>query len=150
MRGDQASTVGGAINFVKELEQLLQFLEAHKSATNQHHQNGDVFANVFTFPQFSTRPCGIDSPAAAAVERRSRIADVEVTMVESHANIKILSKRRPRQLLKMVAGFQSIFLNILHLNITTVDQSVLYSFSVKVCLWDSSFALSLIFMNSNV
>ncbi|KAL7131599.1 hypothetical protein ABFS83_12G014600 [Erythranthe nasuta] len=134
-RGDQASTVGGAINFVKELEQLVQFLEAHKSATNQHHQNGDVFTNLFTFPQFSTRPCGIDSPAATAdavVERRSRIADVEVTMVESHANIKILSKRRPRQLLKMVAGFQSIFLNILHLNITTVDQSVLYSFSVKV------------------
>ncbi|KAH6799450.1 hypothetical protein C2S51_035934 [Perilla frutescens var. frutescens] len=32
----------------------------------------------------------------------------------------------------MVAGFHSICLNILHLNTTTVHQSVLYSFSVKV------------------
>ncbi|KAI3462101.1 hypothetical protein Pfo_018764 [Paulownia fortunei] len=138
-RGDQASIVGGAINFVKELEQLLQFLEAHKSTDDQQQQNptsSNIFSNFFTFPQYSMRP-STNSPtatdaAAAAAERRSSIADIEVTMVESHANIKILSKRRPKQLLKMVAGFHSICLSILHLNITTVDQSVLYSFSVKV------------------
>lgn len=59
-------------------------------------------------------------------------ADIEVTMVDSHANLKILSKKRPRQLLKMVAGFQSLRLSVLHLNVTTVDEMVLYSVSVKV------------------
>ncbi|XP_011100183.2 LOW QUALITY PROTEIN: transcription factor bHLH96-like [Sesamum indicum] len=125
-RGDQASIVGGAINFVKELEQLLQFLEAHKPSNQQHPNaaHSSLFSNFFTFPQYSH--------VQAAAERLSSVADVEVMMVESHANIKILTKKRPRQLLKMVAGFQSICLTILHLNITTVDQSVLYSFSVKV------------------
>ncbi|KAL0378970.1 UNVERIFIED_CONTAM: Transcription factor [Sesamum radiatum] len=130
-RGDQASIVGGAINFVKELEQLLQFLEAHKPSNQQHPNaaHSSLFSNFFTFPQYSTCP---STAADSTAERLSGVADVEVMMVESHANIKILTKRRPRQLLKMVAGFQSICLTILHLNITTVDQSVLYSFSVKV------------------
>ncbi|KAL6554873.1 hypothetical protein OROGR_006131 [Orobanche gracilis] len=136
-RGDQASIVGGAINFVKELEQLLQFLEAHK-LTNQKYDNHQVheevtynntFSNFFTFPQYSMTPT---TAADMAVERRSNVADIEVSMVESHANVKILTKRRPKQLLKMVVGFQSIRLNILHLNVTTVDQSILYSFNVKV------------------
>lgn len=59
-------------------------------------------------------------------------ADVEVTLVESHANLKILSRRRPRQLLKLVAGFQSLQLTILHLNVTTIEDMVLYSISAKV------------------
>ncbi|KAL0449395.1 UNVERIFIED_CONTAM: Transcription factor, partial [Sesamum latifolium] len=128
--GDQASIVGGAINFVKELEQLLQFLEAHKPSNQQQPNaaHSSLFSNFFTFPQYSTCP---STAADATAERLSGVADVEVMMVESHANIKILTKRRPRQLLKVVAGFQSICLTVLHLNITTVDQSVLYSFSVK-------------------
>lgn len=124
---------------MKELEQLLQFLEAYKlKFSNRHKQpataNSDVFSDFFTFPQYSRRLSSNSLIAAdVTVARQSSVADIEVRMMESHANIKILSKRRPKQLLKMVAGFQSICLDILHLNITTVDQSVLYSFSVKVC-----------------
>ncbi|KAK6120006.1 hypothetical protein DH2020_046246 [Rehmannia glutinosa] len=61
-RGDQASIVGGAINFVKELEQLLQFLEAHKLTNNQNDENqqnnaiSKMFSNFFTFPQYSMSP----------------------------------------------------------------------------------------------
>lgn len=56
--------------------------------------------------------------------------------MEAHANVKIFMKKRsPKQLVKMVAGFESIGLNILHLTVTTIDHSVLYSFTVKVrCL----------------
>ncbi|KAL3630504.1 hypothetical protein CASFOL_023488 [Castilleja foliolosa] len=135
-RGDQASIVGGAINFVKELEQLQQFLEAHKLTNQQNHTqaqentSSNMFSNFFTFPQYSMSPA--TTAAEMAVEKRSNVADIEVSMVESHANIKILSRKRPKQLLKMVTGFQSLCLAVLHLNITTVDRSVLYSFSVKV------------------
>ncbi|KAK4485914.1 hypothetical protein RD792_008565 [Penstemon davidsonii] len=136
-RGDQASIVGGAINYVKELEQLLQFLEAHNPTNQQHHPNATnysnhLFSNFFRLPQYSTCPVTAAAAVDAVAERQSDIADIEVTMVESHANIKVSSKKRPKQLIKMVAGFQSICLTILHLNITTVDQSALYSFSVKV------------------
>ncbi|KAH6822626.1 basic helix-loop-helix DNA-binding superfamily protein [Perilla frutescens var. hirtella] len=135
-RGDQASIVGGAINFVKELEQLHQFLEAQNPTNRQQPNdkiNSNPFSNFFTFPQYTTCPNNTMSSAVDVVaERRSSIADIEVMMVESHANIKLSTKRRSKQLLKLVAGFQSIGLTILHLNITTVDHSVLYSFSVKV------------------
>ncbi|OVA09279.1 Myc-type [Macleaya cordata] len=140
-RGDQASIIGGAINFVKELEQLLQSLEAQKQISKQKSDDGfaSPFADFFTFPQYSSCSNQSNNTARMAMssddsvaENRSVIADIEVTMVESHANLKILSKRRPKQLLKMVSGFQSLRLTILHLNVTTVDQMVLYSFSVKV------------------
>ncbi|KAF8411406.1 hypothetical protein HHK36_003955 [Tetracentron sinense] len=135
-QSDQASVVGGAINFVKELEQLLQSLEAQKRI-NQKSEAGFSFpfADFFIFPQYSTcsTHCNNSAPMDESMaENRSAIANIEVTMVESHANLKILSWRRSKQLLKMVAGFQSLLLTILHLNVTTVDQMVLYSFSVKV------------------
>ncbi|XP_062118622.1 transcription factor bHLH94-like [Humulus lupulus] len=147
-RGDQASIVGGAINFVKELEQLLQFLEAQKrssttkkqspSVSDQYHSSdsdssNSLFSDFFIFPQYSTCSSNktIDQTNSTA-EKRSAVADVEVTMVESHANIKVLQKSHHNQLLKMVVGLQLLRLVVLHLNVTTVDNMVLYSFSVKV------------------
>ncbi|KAF6151026.1 hypothetical protein GIB67_016504 [Kingdonia uniflora] len=130
-RGDQASIIGGAINFVKELEQLIQSLEAQKRTENQSDPNSysRPFADFFTFPQYSSSLTSNDLIA----ENQSAIADIEVTMVDSHANLKVLSKKRPKQLLKMVAGFQSLRFAVLHLNLTTtVDEMVLYSFSLKL------------------
>ncbi|XP_022772286.1 transcription factor bHLH94-like [Durio zibethinus] len=136
-RGDQASIIGGAINFVKELEQLLQSLDAHKRTTQQPEHNGysSPFAEFFTFPQFSTRATQCNNSQFMATEpmaASNSVADIEVTMVETHANLKILTKKQPRQLLKLVARLQSLRLTILHLNVTGVDGMALYSISVKV------------------
>ncbi|XP_027367464.1 transcription factor bHLH94-like [Abrus precatorius] len=139
-RGDQASIIGGAINFVKELEQRLQFLGAQKEAEVKSDggdgaNNNMPFSEFFTFPQYSTSGGGCDSSAAIAEhvgEVQSCIADIEVTMVESHANLKIRSKKRPKQLLKLVSGLHTMRLTILHLNVTTTGEIVLYSLSVKV------------------
>ncbi|KAJ4833231.1 hypothetical protein Tsubulata_049855, partial [Turnera subulata] len=95
------------------------------------------FSNFFTFPQYSTSSSGSatlvsTNEAMNESTRYSSIADIEVTMVESHANLKIRSKKRPKQLLKLAAGLHTMRLSILHLNVTTVDQTVLYSLSVKV------------------
>ncbi|XP_073157673.1 transcription factor bHLH94-like [Henckelia pumila] len=124
-RGDQASIVGGAINFVKELEQRVQYLEGQRlqMAAAGSSGGGLIFSQFFMLPQYSTR------------NNINGVADIEVTMAESHANVKISIsdyRRRPKQLAKMVAAFHSIRLTILHLNVTTVHPSVLYSFSVKV------------------
>ncbi|KAK4371604.1 hypothetical protein RND71_011079 [Anisodus tanguticus] len=136
-RGDQASIVGGAINFVKELEQLLQFLEAHTNKQVKHQQPNSshpLFSSFFTFPQYSTGYRNGHPMAArdGAADGRVAMADIEVTMAESHANIKVLSRKQPKQLLKIVTWLHAMFLTVLHLNVTTVDHVVLYSFSVKV------------------
>ncbi|XP_077224476.1 transcription factor bHLH94-like [Tasmannia lanceolata] len=131
-RGDQASIIGGAINFVKELEQLLQSLEAQKQITHRSDAGFiSPFTDFFAFPQYSSST-NCNSMNEAMAENHSAIADIEVTMVESHANLKILSNKRPKQLLKLVAGLQNIHLTVLHLNVTTIDQMVLYSLSLKV------------------
>ncbi|XVF31293.1 hypothetical protein REPUB_Repub16aG0133500 [Reevesia pubescens] len=140
-RADQASIIGGAINFVKELEHQLQLLSAQKEVKERSDIGGSSscsspFAEFFTFPQYSTSSSQGDHSMSmnesSMVETQSAIADIEVTMVESHANVKIRSKKRPAQLLKVVSGLNSMHLSILHLNVTTVDQTVLYSLSVKV------------------
>ncbi|KAE8808245.1 Transcription factor bHLH96 [Hordeum vulgare] len=155
-RGDQASIIGGAINYVKELEQLVQSLEAHRHA---HHSDdrpasGDVspsvapFADFFTFPQYtmSVRHAPATPAADASADdgggnaeddatpgsKQSAVADIEVTIVESHASLRVLSRRRPRQLLRIVAGLQGHRLAVLHLNATSAGHMALYCLSLKV------------------
>lgn len=139
-QGDQASIIGGAINFVKELEQRLQFLGASKEMESKSEADTSLpFSEFFTFPQYSTSSSHCDNSMAMSETDTHQvgvaqlaIADIEVTMVESHANLKIRSKRRPKLLLKVVSGLHGMRLTVLHLNVTTFDEVVLYSLSVKV------------------
>ncbi|KAL5558585.1 hypothetical protein UlMin_034796 [Ulmus minor] len=139
-RGDQASIIGGAINFVKELEQMLQTMEGNKQTKEEDKGLSDSpLSEFFTFPQYTTK-CNKsslgdpenNSSSMADQNQSCAVADIQVTMVDTHASVKILSKKRPRQLLKMVAALQGLRLTVLHLNVTTVDQMVLYSLSVKI------------------
>ncbi|GAB4855516.1 hypothetical protein Ancab_024135 [Ancistrocladus abbreviatus] len=126
-RGDQASIIGAAINFVKALEHNLQCLSAQKHRIDQMDLSSLPFEEFFTFPQYSSSSTSMNEAC------QSGLAEVEVTMVESHANLKIrLLKRQPKQLLKVVAGLQKLKLSILHLNVSTVDQVALYTLNVKV------------------
>jgi hypothetical protein len=154
LQGDQASIVGGAINYVSELEQLLQSLQVQKSIKNRAAGGGctdaagkSPFTGFFTFPQYSTSShvgCGAFSASSSSTsngdaagsaqsgDRPAAVADIEVTMVEGHASLKVLAPRRPKQLLKLVAGLQQLRVPPLHLNMTSLDAMVLYTFSLKV------------------
>ncbi|XP_059644376.1 transcription factor bHLH71 [Cornus florida] len=149
-RGDQASIVGAAIEYVKELEHLLQTLEAQKLVLLQGGKTSidttstttdtaaatttatevvpHSFAQFFAHPQYTWS----QNPNKYTSKSKAAVADIEVTLIETHANLRILSRRSPRQLSKMVAGFQTFHLTILHLNVTTLDPFVLYSISAKV------------------
>lgn len=151
-RGDQASIVAGAINFVKELEQLLQSLEAQKRRQRCTEPlaaaaAASSFAGFFIFPQYSTTAAtsgavgsssdsagsGGDQSGSGGAGARRGVADIEVSLAESHANVKVLAARRPRQLLRMVVALQCLGLTVLHLNVTTTaDHLALYSLSLKM------------------
>ncbi|KAL4376758.1 hypothetical protein GQ457_02G016620 [Hibiscus cannabinus] len=134
-RGDQASIIGGAINFVKELEQFLQSLEARKRMANPNtSSSSSPLSDFFSFPQYSTASTGTHRGESVAKKGSppSSVADVEVTMMDSHANVKIRSKKHPKQLFRMVSGIHALGLMVLHLNVTSVENTALYSFSVKV------------------
>ncbi|KAK1368227.1 transcription factor bHLH71-like [Heracleum sosnowskyi] len=135
-RGDQASIVGGAIDFVKELEHILQSLEAKKFLQLQEcgekldPVEASPFSQFFTFPQFITAQTA--NKHYTCSKTNGAIADIEVTLVETHANIRILLRRRFRQLSKLIGGFQAVYMTILHLNVTTLEPMVLYSISTKM------------------
>ncbi|XP_045819095.1 transcription factor bHLH96-like [Trifolium pratense] len=138
-RGDQASIVGGAINFLKELEQHLQSMKGQKKINQKQHEYGygsssSPFAEFFMFPQYSTcdEPQNNTCYPANQMNQSRAMADIEVSLVDSHANIKIMLKKRQGQVMKMVVGLQNLGFNILHLNVSTVDDFVLVSVSVKV------------------
>ncbi|GAU32124.1 hypothetical protein TSUD_218750 [Trifolium subterraneum] len=134
-RGDQASIVGGAINFLKELEQHLQSMKGKKKINQKPHEYGSSsppFAEFFMFPQYSTCEHQSNTCYPANQMNQSRaMADIEVSLVDSHANIKIMLKKRQGQVMKMVVGLQNLGFNILHLNVSTVDDLILVSVSVK-------------------
>ncbi|XP_059317766.1 transcription factor FAMA-like [Lycium ferocissimum] len=146
-RGDQASIIGGAIEFVRELEQLLQCLESQKrrrlygdgpkqlgdssttpSMAIQNPSNPHQPPLLFPLPNEYIE-AGIQEETA---ESKSCLADVEVKLLGFDAMIKILSRRRPGQLIKAIAALEDMQLSILHTNITTIEQTVLYSFNVKI------------------
>ncbi|CAL0311237.1 unnamed protein product [Lupinus luteus] len=132
-RIDQASIVGGAINFVKNLEQRLQFHGAKKERVEgkSDASKSMPFSDFFTFPQYSTSE-NSQAMKEQVSEVKCSIADIEVTMMETHANLKIRSKKRPKQLLKIISSLHGMHLTILHLNVNTSGEIVLYCLSVKV------------------
>lgn len=176
MKGDQASIVGGAVEFVKELEHLLSTLEAKKlqildqeevavvedddddhEQEDHHHQNMNELlldsrsrkklqfssSSVLNSAPFATLLMNSSSSSSDhnnftnncskyTSKTKASSAEIEVTLIETHANLRILSKRTHRQLLKLIAGLQSLRLTILHLNLTDFHPFVLYSISLKV------------------
>ncbi|KAJ0702972.1 putative transcription factor bHLH family [Helianthus annuus] len=150
-RGDQASIIGGAIEFVRELEQLLQCLESQKrrrlygetprvvgdsSALPVMPQTNQSPPVAMFYPQPPDDQMKLveydDGLKEETAESKSCLADVEVRLLGFDAMIKILCRRRPGQLIKIIAALEDLQFNILHTNITTIEQTVLYSFNVKV------------------
>ncbi|VFQ65200.1 unnamed protein product [Cuscuta campestris] len=137
-RGDQASIVGGAIEFVRELEQLLQCLESQKRRRLYGDGPGLHGGGSSTPPPHIPPPMPDVYGAAAGMSEeaagsKSGAAEVEVKLLGCEGMIKILCRKREGQLVKVISALeQDLHLNIFHTNVTTVDQTVLYSFNVKV------------------
>ncbi|KAG6423013.1 hypothetical protein SASPL_113396 [Salvia splendens] len=120
-RGDQASIVGGAIEFVRELQQLLQCLE---SVHHHHHEQQ---------PPPLILPPTLDHHDQTA-ESKSWLAEVEVRLSGLFGMIKILSGRRRGQITKNISAVECLHLQILQTHITTIEQLVVCSFSVKMSI----------------
>lgn len=156
-QGDQASIIGGAIDFVKELEQLLQSLEAQKRM-RKNEEGGGSSSTVLCKPPStpsSSSPHGYGMRSSTSeevscgdemkAENKSEAADIKVTLIQTHVNLKIECQRKPGQLIKVIVALEDLRLTILHLNITSSETSVLYSLNLKVLL--CLFTSILLFLN---
>jgi hypothetical protein len=100
------------------------------SVTEDAHSDAPPFARFFTYPQYVW--CHRSQRDSAATTVLPGVADVEVSLVETHASVRVMAPRRHGKLLKMVAGLQALRLTVLHLTVTALDALALYTLSVKV------------------
>ncbi|MBA0652788.1 hypothetical protein Goklo_020016 [Gossypium klotzschianum] len=133
-RGDQASIIAGAIDFVKELEQLLQSLEAQKRTRKVEESNHSMSNPAMEIHQQEYENGSEDGHCGEEVKAESKTgaAEVEVNVIHNHVNLKIQCSRRAGQLIQAIITLETLRLTVLHLNITTSRASVLYSFNLKM------------------
>ncbi|URE25207.1 Helix-loop-helix DNA-binding domain [Musa troglodytarum] len=147
-RGDQASIIGGAIDFVKELEQRLLSLRAQKrlleSAAVRSRPNDDeprhtsvLHDGFFISPQYTgylgSQQRRRDANGEEAQLEDGTGVDVEATVVQGHVNLKVAAQRRRGQLVRAIAAMEELRLSVLHLNVTSLEpSSILYSLSLKM------------------
>ncbi|GMP24702.1 hypothetical protein CsSME_00001881 [Camellia sinensis var. sinensis] len=183
-RGDQASIIGGVVDYINELQQVLQSLEAKK----QRKLYSEVLSPRLVSsprpsplsprkPPLSPRlnlpisprtpqptspykprlqqqgylsptsmPTSLDpSPSSSSctssindtvnelfANSKSSIADVEVKFSGPNVLLKTVSSRIPGQAMKIISALENLSLEILHLSITTIDENMLNSFTIKI------------------
>lgn len=136
-RGDQASIIGGAIDFIRELQQVLESLEARK----KRRSSGSSFSTSPTPSPRSLLTTGSSSSSPTVNSKQlvelaaccnSSVADVEAKISGSNVLLRTLSRRIPGHAVRMIALLEVLHLEVLHLNISTMEDTVLHSFVLKV------------------
>ncbi|KAF0911129.1 hypothetical protein E2562_005498 [Oryza meyeriana var. granulata] len=127
-RGDQATVVGGAIDYVKQLEQQLVALQA---AAAERRGVGVVATaataasdGVFVSPQYTSY----------SEARGSSGVDVEATAaVGGHVRVRVAGRRWTGRLVRAVAAMEDLRLTVLHLAVNSVGHdAVVYCFNLKM------------------
>ncbi|KAI0504333.1 transcription factor MUTE [Dendrobium catenatum] len=136
-RGDQASIIGGAIEFIKEMQQLLHSLETKKKRKSLS-PSPSPSSRPSVLQLTSPPPLASCSPFEAVKELsaccNSSVADVEAKISGSNVILKTLSKSIPGQVVRIISLLEREAFEILHLSISSMEDTVLYSFVIKIGL----------------
>ncbi|CAH8356639.1 unnamed protein product [Eruca vesicaria subsp. sativa] len=148
-RGDQASIIGGVIDFIKEMQQLVQVLESKKRRKTQnrpsspydHHQTLEpsilaAAPNATTRMPFSQIENVITTSTFKEVGAccNTSNANVEAKISGSNVVLRVVSRRIEGQLVRIISVLEKLSFQVLHLNISSMEESVLYFFVVKIGL----------------
>lgn len=183
IQGDQASIIGGVVEYIKELQQVLQSLEAKKQRkvysevlsprpvssprpsplsprppppsprppppsprislpiSPRTPQPGSPYKprvqQSYLSPSISPslEPSAVlDGATDLSANSRSPVANVEVKFLGPNVLLKTVSPRISGQALKIVTVLERLALEILQVDINTVDDTMLNSFTIKVDL----------------
>ncbi|KAM0913086.1 hypothetical protein ACQ4PT_012391 [Festuca glaucescens] len=155
-RVDQASIIGGAIEFIKELHTVLEALEAKKKrrlcsptpspsprslltacstpTSAGAGSSSDVSPSSNGSNNSALPPFGAGAVKELAACCNSPAADVEARISGANVMLRTLSGRLPGQAARIVALLESLHLEVLQVNISTMDDTVLHSFVLKIGL----------------
>ncbi|KAL3524388.1 hypothetical protein ACH5RR_017222 [Cinchona calisaya] len=173
-RGDQASIIGGVVDYISELQQVLQSLEAKKQRkvysevlsprllssprSSQLSPRKPPISPRLTLPisprtpqpnspymparfqqQGLPSPCSsstthssIDSANELVANSKSAIAEVDVKFCGPNVLLKTVSHHIPGQVLKIISALEDLSLEILHVDMKTIDDTMINSFTIKI------------------
>ncbi|KAL2945493.1 Transcription factor MUTE [Bienertia sinuspersici] len=128
-KGDQASIIGGVVEFIKELHQVLQSLESQKRrkslspspgpSPRQVQPSPRQVANIITNHSFQ-----FDGGKELVASSNSAVADVEAKISGANVVLRVISKRIHGQLIKIICVLEKLSFEILHLNISSMDDTI--------------------------
>ncbi|KAL9240517.1 hypothetical protein vseg_014725 [Gypsophila vaccaria] len=187
-RGDQASIIGGVVDYINELQQVLQSLEAKKQRkiysevlsprlmsssprpsqqqvlsprkpplsprvptlpisprtpqpSSPYNNNTRPRTSLHLSPTITT-PIDLSSPSPSpsssmnnnecVANLKSPMVEVEVKFCGPNLLLKTVSPRIPGQVVKVVSLLEDLSLEILNINITTIEETMLNSFTIKI------------------
>ncbi|KAK9038134.1 hypothetical protein V6N11_023023 [Hibiscus sabdariffa] len=105
-RGDQASIIGGVIEFIKELQQVLQSLELKKQRKTLSSGPSPTIPNSLHLPAKPNHsPIGFESVEEVGACCNSPLADVEARISGSNILLKIVCQQITGQILKIIDVF---------------------------------------------
>ncbi|KAJ0244417.1 Transcription factor MUTE [Hirschfeldia incana] len=149
-RGDQASIIGGVIEFIKEMQQLVQVLESKKRRKTLNrpsfpydHQTIEPFilaaattTNATTRVPFSRIENVMTTSTFKEVGSccNSPHANVEAKISGSNVVLRVVSRRIEGQLVRIISVLEKLSFQVLHLNISSMEETILYFFVVKIGL----------------
>lgn len=88
-----------------------------------------------TFHQFDISSGGIETNNTfkeLGASCNSSVADVEVKISGPNVILRVISQRIPGQVSRIITVLESFSFEVLHLNISSMEETVLYQFVVKV------------------
>lgn len=96
-------------------------------------------------PTTSSSSCSISESVVneLAANSKSALADVEVKLAGVNLLLKTVSGRIPGQVSKIIYALEELSLEILHVNISSTDETMVNSFTIKVKFHYANFFLSL-------
>ncbi|KAH9615428.1 hypothetical protein KSS87_010650, partial [Heliosperma pusillum] len=188
-RGDQASIIGGVVDYINELQQVLQSLEAKKQrkvysevlsprlisssprpspqqvlsprskpplsprvtlpisprtpqpCSPYNNNSNNRHRTTYLTPTITNTNNNIDlSPSSSSnssmndlvANLKSPMAEVEVKFSGPNLILKTVSPKIPGQVVKIVSTLEDLSLEILNISITTIEETMLNSFTIKV------------------
>lgn len=156
LQSDKASIIGGVVNYIHELQQILRSLEYKKKSKGSspkrppsslpmgpiasrsssphnpilHQRPAFMSPSDISLTSTSTNESIVNEIVATS---RSVVAEVEVKFSGPNLLLKTTSRRLPGQAVRIISTLEELELDILDANITALDnETIIYSFTVKV------------------
>ncbi|KAJ6760245.1 hypothetical protein OIU79_025163 [Salix purpurea] len=150
-RGDQASIIGGVVDYINELQQsstISRIQEAKESLyprtpqpcssykprlLQQGYVSPAMANSLEPSPTSSSSSSINDNINELVANSKSAVADVEVKFSGPNVLLKTVSPRIPGQAVKIISALEELSLEILNVSISTVDhETMLNSFTIKI------------------